>query len=64
MKVRSKKYGQLLLADHIILSETEKGLEGERATINTLDVATMFTDVGPTKSKSAMASELPLRGNV
>ncbi len=64
MKVRPTEYGQLLLADHIILSETEAGMDGERASLNTLDVATMFTDVGLAKSKSAMDSELTLREHV
>ena len=57
-------YGQLLPAHHFILSATEAGFDGERASLNTLDVGTMFTDVGPAKSKSAMDFELTLREHV
>jgi hypothetical protein len=64
MKTKPTKYGQLLLGDHFILSETEAGFDGERASLNTLDVGTMWTDVGPAKSKSAMDSELTLREHV
>ncbi len=64
MKKKYTHYGELLLADHFILSETEAGMDGERASLNTLDVGTMFTDVGPAKSKSAMDSELTLREHV
>ena len=62
LKKKYTHYGELLLADHFILSETEAGMDGERASLNTLDVGTMFTDVGPAKSKSAMDSDLNSSG--
>ena len=56
------KFGDLLLADHIVLSDPEEwGISGESAGLNWKDVGTGWRDLMPMESKSAENTRAALR---
>eukprot|EP00971_Amphidinium_carterae_P338858 6476389-Amphidinium_carterae.1 len=52
-KVKTEKFGQVIHADHLIIGDSSKGLEGERVALALIDQHTKFGYAYPASSKSA-----------